>query len=63
MQFDICEFYPSISEELLMKALQFAKTKTTVTDKEIEIILHVRKSFYFVKTKTGSKKEIHHCLM
>ena len=65
MQFDICEFYPSTSEELLMKALDFAKSKTNVSDKEIEIILHCRKSFLFCQNKDWVKKkmEIHHCSM
>ena len=40
MQFDICELYPSISEELLKKALDFAKSKTNVSHKEIDIILY-----------------------
>ena len=56
MQFDICEFYPSTSEELLMKALDFAKSKTNVSDKEIEIILHCRKSFLFCQNKDWVKK-------
>ena len=32
--FDVCDFYPSISEELLMKALDYASTFTNVTDQD-----------------------------
>ena len=46
-QFDIVEFYPSISEDLFMKSLNYAKTLKTVTDLEINIIMHSRKSLLF----------------
>ena len=45
--FDVCEFYPSISEELLRKALAFAQKYTDITDGERNIILHSRKSLLF----------------
>ena len=32
--FDVCEFYPSITEELLDKALDFAKNYTTITKQD-----------------------------
>ena len=47
LKYDIVEFYPSISENLLEKALTFAKTKCKITSEEIEIINHARKSFLF----------------
>ena len=47
IKFDIVDFYPSISEELLLKALDFAKQYTDITDNEIEIIMHARKSLLF----------------
>ena len=40
IQFDIIEFYPSITRELLPKSLEY----TDITDEEIEIILACRKS-------------------
>ena len=41
LQFDIVEYYPSISEELLKKALDFAKSTIpgVVDEKTVEIIL------------------------
>ena len=51
MQLDICEFYPSISEELLSTALHFAGTiqavRPLLTADNIEVIMHSRKSFLF----------------
>ena len=34
-QFDIGEFYPSISKELLLKAITYAKTLVNISDEEI----------------------------
>ena len=58
--FDICEFYPSISEDLLRDALKFAEQSTHISDHEREIIFHSRKSLLFSagnewikNTKTG----------
>ena len=57
IKFDIVEFYPSISEELLHKAINFAKLHTTISSQDIEIIWHARKSLLFDNTSTWSKKE------
>ena len=55
VQMDIKEFYPSISEKILDKALNFAKSHTQITNKEIETIKHCRKSLLFIK-ETAWKK-------
>ena len=34
MQFDIEELYPSISKELLLKAMTYAKTLVNISDEE-----------------------------
>ena len=47
MQFDINEFYPSITEDLLDKALEFANSIKPITSDEINIIKHSRKSLLF----------------
>ena len=47
IKFDIVEFYPSISENLLMKALEFAKTFVSIDESEIKVIKHARKSLLF----------------
>ena len=47
IKFDICDFYPSITEPLLDKAIAFARRHTNISEKEIEIIKHARKSLLF----------------
>ena len=42
--FDICDFYPSITEELLDKALDFASHYIEITNDEREIIKHAKKT-------------------
>ena len=44
LQFDVVNFYPSISEELFKKSLDFAKETTTLTKEEEEILHHARNS-------------------
>ena len=56
MMFDIKDFYPSISEKLLTKSIKFAKTVTNITNKEIEIIFHARKSLLFENGESWVKK-------
>ena len=56
MQLDICEFYPSITEELLNAALTFAgsieSARPYLTANNIEIIMHSRKAFLFTVNPT-----------
>ena len=55
--FDIVEFYPSISEDLLKAAVDFAKQHTTISQQDTEIIFHSRKSLLFDKDKPWIKRE------
>ena len=55
--FDIVDFYPSISEQLLGLAVNFARTKTRIEDSDIEIIFHARKSLLFEGGKAWVKRE------
>ena len=55
IKYDICDFYPSISEELLNKSIQFAKSYTKVPDDVVEIIFHSRKSILFCDNNTWAK--------
>ena len=41
--FDIVEFYPLISEDLLKAALDFAKQHTTISQQDTEIVFHSKK--------------------
>ena len=56
MKFDIVEFYPSISENLLWKALHFAKQYTDIKQESIDIIMHSRKLLLFCDGNTWVKK-------
>ena len=47
MQFDIEEFYPSISKELLQKATNYASTPVRISNEKINLIMHSRKSLLF----------------
>ena len=54
--FDIDSFYPSITESLLSKAISFAKNYTTISDKDIDIIMHCRKSLLFDNETAWTRK-------
>ena len=47
LSFDIVEFYQSITQDLLEKVIQWAKTITTITEEQETIIHHARKSLLF----------------
>ena len=54
---DIVEFYPSITEELLEKTLDWAAIITPITSTSTRnIILHSRKSLHFRMSTTGEEK-------
>ena len=55
--FDIVEFYPLISEDLLKAALEFIKQHTTISQQDTKIIFHSRKSLLFNKDKPWIKRE------
>ena len=43
--FDVYDFYPSISEDLLLKALNYASRFTTITQQDRHIITHANNMF------------------
>ena len=55
--FDIEQFYPSIKESVLLKALDFAKKHTKVLNKDIDVIRHSRRSLLFNQGETWVKRE------
>ena len=57
IQLDIDDFYPSITEELLMNSIAFARTVTEIDPDTIEIILHSRRSLLFSNNSAWSKKD------
>ena len=56
LKFDIAEFYPSISEDLLNKSIDYAKSFTTIGENVINAIKLARKSLLFSKDGTWVKK-------
>ena len=54
---NIESFYPSISEELLTNAIHFTKKHTMITDQDINIIMHCRKSILFHNGSPWVKKD------
>ena len=56
LQFDIIEFYPSISEKLLNQALNFALNYTSISEEEKKIIFQTKKTLLFSDDQTWVKK-------
>ena len=57
IKFDIGNFYPSITKELLTKSINYAKSITTIEEEVITTIFHARKSLLFDKTSIWVKKD------
>ena len=55
VKFDIMEFYPSMSLDLLLEALEYARSIVDVTPEEERIILYYRKSILFSKGQAWQK--------
>ena len=56
LQMDIVDFYPSISEQLLHKAITYAKTLVPIDQRTVDLIFHTRKSLLFTSDGTWVKK-------
>ena len=56
IQLKIKDFYPSITEEILEKSLEFAKQYVDITEKNIQSIKHCRKSLLFLNDESWKKK-------
>ena len=56
IKFDIVSFYPSISEDLLLKALDYAKQHTNIDQDQFDTILHARRSFLFTEGQPWCKQ-------
>lgn len=55
--FDVCQFYPSISEHLLTKALDHATQFTTISPQDRHIIMHAKKSLLYHNNSPWEKKK------
>ena len=47
VQIDIKDFYPSISREILNKALSFSKQHVSISEKDIRTMFHSKRSLLF----------------
>ena len=56
IQFDICDYYGSISEKLFGEAVDWAKSVTFVSDDEIDIMLQSKRSLLFDGKDTWKRK-------
>ena len=56
LTFDVCNFYPSITKELLLKAIEFAKEHTTITQDEVDVIVEAKSTLLFHTSGTYQKK-------
>ena len=57
IQLDIKEFHPSITEETLNKALDFAADHTKISKEVIRLIYHYKKSLLFFNDEAWKKKD------
>ena len=53
---DVCDFYPSISEDLSLSALDYASRSTTITQQDRQIIIHAKKSLLYHQNSPWTKK-------
>ena len=54
--FDIMEFYPSISEKLLRRAIEHARQQYAVDENEIDIIIHAKRTVTFGEKEPWKRK-------
>ena len=54
--FDVVNYYPSITLELLLLALKWAKQFVEITDEEIEIIVETKKSLLYFDGEVWTKR-------
>ena len=61
IKFDIRDFYSSITETILDKALLFAKQHHGISNDNTRLIKHCRKSLLFSKNEAWKKKQTESC--
>ena len=57
IQFDIESFYPSITQKLLDKSIQYATEITTISNEELDIIMQSRKTLLFHNQEPWVKRD------
>ena len=56
IQFDVVNFYPSISSELMAAAIQWARQFINISEEQEKIIMESKKSLIFKNGKPWCKK-------
>ena len=56
VNFDVENFYPSISEKLLIDAINFAKSSSKIAEQDLSIIMQSRKIMLFQNSEPWVKK-------
>ena len=56
VNFDVENFYPSISEKLLIDAINFAKSSANITEQDLSIIMQSRKTLLFQNSEPWVQK-------
>ena len=51
IQFDVIEFYPSITEKIFEDVIAFAKQHMAIAENDLKIIKHCRKSLLYHKNE------------
>ena len=61
IKFDIDQFYPSITQELLRKSIEWAETLVEITDEEKHIIYSTKQNVLYWNGKPWVKKDDSKC--
>ena len=61
IELDIAEFYPSITESISNTAISFARQHTDISDENLRIIKHFRKSLSYNNQEPWKKKNTDSC--
>ena len=56
IQFDVVNFYPSISNELMISAINWAKNYTNISESDKNFIMEAKKSLIFINETPWVKK-------
>ena len=57
ISFDVVDYYPSVTEKVLNKSLDFASEFDPITTDERDIILHAKRSFLYSEESAWGKRE------
>ncbi len=58
ISFDVCDFYPSKTEKLLNKALDFASKYRKISKQERDIISYTQSSHYYFGTVDHGRRKV-----